>query len=342
MESAAWCSFYGAGIIGMLVIYGLLQERIMSMPYGNPPVMFTDSVLLVFCNRVVAIIFALVMVGVKGESFQNKAPLWKYLAISFSSTYASACQYEALRYVSFPVQMLGKSFKMMPVMVWGIIVSGKRYSLSDWLIAAAVTGGVTEFLMTGPISSHSSAGTSTHGLFLLALFLFLDGFTSTFQEKLFKEHVTSKYNQMLYINCGSAVISSGTLIVSGRLSNAIAFATAHPGFVVDAGSLSAAAVAGQWFIYSQVKEFGALVFAATMNIRQVVSILISYAHYGHSITALQIVGLGFVFAALFYKSFAGMFEAKAEKGQGEKQALLKKDAPNGKDVSTDNQSTAKV
>ena len=30
-------------------------------------------------------------------------------------------------------------------------------------------------------------------------------------------------------------------------------------------------------IYSQIKEFGALVFAATMNVRQVVSILVSYA-----------------------------------------------------------------
>ena len=32
----------------------------------------------------------------------------------------------------------------------------------------------------------------------------------------------------------------------------------------------------RWCIYSQIKEFGALVFAATMNVRQVVSILVSY------------------------------------------------------------------
>merc|ERR1740117_2149258 len=249
------------------------------MPYGVPPKMFTDSLALVFCNRAIAIIFSLSMIAGKGESFQNKAPLWKYLAVSFSSTYASACQYEALRFVSFPVQMLGKSFKMMPVMVWGMIVSGKRYSFGDWMIAAAITGGVTEFLMTGPISSGSSAGTSTHGLMLLGGFLALDGFTSTFQEKLFKEHVTSKYNQMLYINLGSCIISSFTLIASGRLTHAIGFATSHPAFVWDSVTLSAAAVGGQWFIYSQVKEFGALVFAATMNVRQVVSILISYAKY---------------------------------------------------------------
>merc|ERR1719160_1984935 len=295
----------------MLVVYGLLQERIMSQPYGSA--MFTDSVFLVFCNRAVAVVFAAIMAASKGESFKNAAPLWKYLAISFSNVYASACQYEALKYVSFPVQMLGKSFKMMPVMVWGMAVSGKRFSLTDWLIAFAVTGGVVEFLMTGPISSHDDSGNSSYGLMLLAGFLALDGFTSTFQEKLFKEHTTSKYNQMLYINLGSCAISSFTLLASGRLSSALAFASAHPLFVQDAMSLSAAAVAGQWFIYSQVKEFGALVFAATMNVRQVVSILISYAKYGHSITMLQIVGLCVIFGALFYKSFSGLIAPSKEK-----------------------------
>jgi len=211
--------------------------------------------------------------------------------------------------------MLGKSFKMMPVMLWGIAVSGKKYGLTDWLIAASVTGGVTEFLLTGPISSTSGEGSSLYGLLLLGVFLLLDGFTSTFQEKLFKEHVTSKYNQMLYINLGSCVISSLTLLISGRMRHAVGFTLGHPAFLWDAITLSASAVGGQWFIYSQVKEFGALVFAATMNVRQVVSILISYARYGHSITALQILGLSAVFAALFYKSFAGLFGSSAKAGE---------------------------
>merc|ERR1719389_368597 len=274
--------------------------------------MFKDSVFLVLMNRTVAVLFAICMVAGKGESLVNGAPLWKYLAISFSNVYASTCQYEALKYVSFPVQMLGKSFKMMPVMVWGMAVSGKRFSLSDWLIAFAVTGGVVEFLMTGPISSHGDDGSSTYGLMLLGGFLALDGFTSTFQEKLFKDHVTSKYNQMLYINLGSCCISSFTLCASGRMGSAIAFAIGHPGFAQDAMTLSAAAVTGQWFIYSQVKDFGALVFAATMNVRQVVSILISYAKYGHSITGLQILGLLVIFGALFYKSLLGMVTGHGE------------------------------
>jgi len=319
-HSILWCGFYGSGITGMLVIYGILQERVMTMGYGDPPEKFKDSVFLVFCNRLVAVIFACGMVMARGEDFVNKAPLWKYLAISFSSVSASTLQYEALKYVSFPVQMLGKSFKMMPVMIWGMIVSGKSYEFIDWIEAGVVTGGVVLFLVTGPIASSNGEGSSLYGLALLAAFLGLDGFTSTFQEKIFKKHETSKYNQMIYINLGSCALSSFTLIASGHLTTAIDFASSHHAFMHDAMTLSAAAVSAQWFIYSQVKEFGALVFAATMNVRQMTSILVSYAKYGHYITSFQIVGLLFVFGALFFKSYrAAKPQSESEK---EKQRLL--------------------
>merc|ERR1719469_1007254 len=186
-------------------------------------------------------------------------------------------------------------------MVWGLLISQKRYTAFDWMVALAVTGGVTEFLMTGSIDAKHSVGTSSYGLLLLACFLLFDGFTSTFQEKLFKDYKTSKYNQMLYVNLGSAMVSIG------MLQTAIGFCFAHPSFVMDASLLSASAVTGQWFILSQVKEFGALVFAATMNVRQVVSILVSYATYGHTINAAQILGLLVVFGALFYKSFSAFY-----------------------------------
>jgi len=302
MAAALRCAVFGVGIIFCLGIYGVIQERIMSEPYDGE--MFRTSVFLVFCNRLVAIFYAITMVKVMGEECKNKAPLWKYLAISFSNVCATWCQYEALKYVSFPVQMLGKSFKMMPVMIMGIIISMKAYGCKDWSIAAGVTGGVTMFLLSGDVKSkHGEAETSIYGLLLLLGFLGFDGFTSTFQEKLFKEHKTSKYNQMLYVNSCSAFVSLGTLLASGAAPTAIRFCLDHPQFATHAMSLSAAAVGGQFFIYSQVKEFGALVFALTMNLRQVISILISYIMYTKPITFGQVLALGCVFGTLFFKTY---------------------------------------
>lgn len=314
IAKAAQCVFYGVGIIAMLGVYGVVQERIMSEPYvdiGGNSTFFRASVFLVLCNRLVAIVYAMGMVAVKGESYRTAAPLWKYFAISMSNVAATTMQYEALKFVSFPVQMLGKSFKMMPVMIWSIIISGKTYKLPDWFIAAMVTLGVTLFLMTGVINAkHSDKDSSFWGLLCMLAYLAADSFTSTFQEKLFKDHNASKFNQMMYVNCCSATVSFLTLIASGKLLSALAFSAAHPVFMGHAFMLSAAAVGGQFFIYSQVKEFGALVLAATMNIRQVLSILMSYLLYSHSISWQQVMGLFLVFGSLFYKSYLGFVTMK--------------------------------
>jgi len=313
VQEAMMCCLYGGGIIVMLGIYGVIQERVMAVPYDGD--MFKASVFLVLCNRLWGVLYAVTMATAKGEELSPKAPLWKYVAISFSNVAATTCQYEALKYVSFPVQMLGKSFKMMPVMVWSILISGKKYKAQDWAIAAAVTWGVTQFLLTGSISSKhgDDKGNSVYGLLLLAGFLGCDGFTSTFQEKLFKDHKTSKFNQMMYVNMSSAVVSFGSLVFAGMLSQAIQFCLKHPMLFVHAMALSASAVAAQYFIYSLVADFGALVFAVTMNLRQVISMTISYLMYGHVISLLQFLGLVLVFGALFYKSYMGFKKSQESK-----------------------------
>jgi len=272
---------------------------------------FTDSAFNVFCNRVANCVFALMMIAARCEPIHWTAPLWKYMAISLSNVLASMCQYEALKYVIFPVQMLGKSFKMMPVMIWGIIISGKKYGVIDWLIAAMVTFGVTEFLLTGPITHDDGPeASSLKGLLLIIGFLAFDGFTSTYQEHLFREYTVSKYNQILYINAASILTSSSILTVSGGFARSIEFAHRHPSYIVNVSMLSTAAASSQWFIYSQIQEFGALVFAATMNVRQLVSIIASYVKFGHSITPLQVLGLALVFGALFVKSYIGLTAKK--------------------------------
>merc|ERR1712039_965670 len=93
--------------------------------------------------------------------------------------------------------------------------------------------------------------------------------------------------------------------MSGSAPSAMNFCVAHPTLVMHATALSASAVGGQFFIYSMVKEFGALVFAASMNLRQVISILTSYWLSSHPIARLQAFALVIVFGTLFYKSYLG-------------------------------------
>ena len=46
-------------------------------------------------------------------------------ALPFSCAYAGTCQHETLKRESFLRQMLGESFKLLPVLVWGMAVADK-------------------------------------------------------------------------------------------------------------------------------------------------------------------------------------------------------------------------
>merc|ERR1719324_520903 len=145
-------------------------------------------------------------------------------------------------------------------------------------------------------------------------YLSSDGFTSTFQEKLFKDHEVSTDQQMFWVNLFAVGLSCAVLGGSG-LRAGVAFAQRHPVFLADAAALSLSATMGQVFIYETILNFGALVFAATMNARQLMSIMVSIHMQQHSVTALQIVGVALTFGGLFFKVYLGYVEATLLKSE---------------------------
>jgi adenosine 3'-phospho 5'-phosphosulfate transporter B2 len=100
---------------------------------------------------------------------------------------------------------------MIPVMIWGILIMRKRYGLKDFLMAVTITMGCTLFLVTGSVKSKVSKSmwdSSVYGCLLMLGYLGFDGFTSTFQDKLFKGYQMTTYNQILYTTLCSAVLSA--------------------------------------------------------------------------------------------------------------------------------------
>jgi adenosine 3'-phospho 5'-phosphosulfate transporter B2 len=60
---------------------------------------------LVFVNRVLAFAVALLYITFSRQP-RHRAPIYKYSFCSFSNIMSSWCQYEALKFVSFPTQVL--------------------------------------------------------------------------------------------------------------------------------------------------------------------------------------------------------------------------------------------
>ena len=105
-----------------------------------------------------------------------------------SNLLSSWCQYQSLHYVTFPVQTLFKSFKVLPVMVMGQFLMGKRYESYEYGVSLVIAAGLAVFLGASEDLNLGFGERQLAGVGLLALFLTFDSFTGQWQSRLFKRH----------------------------------------------------------------------------------------------------------------------------------------------------------
>ncbi|KAE8670466.1 UDP-galactose/UDP-glucose transporter 5B [Hibiscus syriacus] len=275
-DSKTWKGIFAvSGIMITLVIYGVLQEKIMRVPYGVNKEYFKYSLFLVFCNRITTSAVSAGSLVTSKKALDPVAPVYKYCLISVTNILTTTCQYEALKYVSFPVQTLAKCAKMIPVMIWGTFIMQKTYKGFDYLVAFLVTLGCSIFILFPAgidLSPYGKGRENTvWGISLMVGYLGFDGFTSTFQDKLFKGYNMEIHNQIFYTTLCSCVLSFSGLVLQGHLLPAVDFVYRHNDCFLDIVLLSTVATTSQFFISYTIRNFGALAFAAIMTTRQVES-----------------------------------------------------------------------
>ncbi|KAJ9514062.1 hypothetical protein QJQ45_021155 [Haematococcus lacustris] len=309
-------------ITGCLLVYGVLQERIMTVGFGPHLELFDHSIFLVLCNRLVTCLLSLSIIAFTGLDTQPSAPLRSYAAVSLTNVVSTSCQYEALKFVSFAVQTLAKSAKALPVMLWASVYTGRRYKAWEYLHACAVTAGCTIFVMGGNAASRTlqarvrvvnpltccwscaaqepgTALTYLTGCLLMLIYLAVDGLTSTWQDSLFLTHHMSICEQVLYTTAFSSLFSFAWALSTGQLLPSLAFVLRHPDALTYILALSASSAVVQLIISYTIKQYGAVVFATIMTTRQFFSILLSSLVFWTPLAAGQWLGLAVVFGAMY-------------------------------------------
>ncbi|RYG59739.1 hypothetical protein EON64_19930, partial [archaeon] len=116
--------FCAAGLIVSFSIWGLVQERMLTQTYNDD--FFVYSYGLVFMNRLGGLLLSAYLMRHFDVPWQPCA-LWEYSFPSVANMLSSWSQYEALAYVSFPIVMLAKACKMIPIMLMGKLLNNKSY-----------------------------------------------------------------------------------------------------------------------------------------------------------------------------------------------------------------------
>ncbi len=230
----------------------------------------------------------------------NTVPLRDYFGIAMSYIGAMFASNAALAFVSYPTQALGKSCKLIPVMLTRIFVNRISYEWSEYFNVALTTAGITVFQLYQSASEKKGleTGDSAYGLILLFISLALDGYTGPKQEHLIARHKPSITHMMFWMNAWSVVAVGIALVATGRFLPGVEFCMAYPHVVTKMVVFSLLSAFGQIAILITVFKFDSLVLTTITTTRKFFTLLASVVWYGHELTAMQWAGVAMVFIAL--------------------------------------------
>jgi solute carrier family 35 (UDP-galactose transporter), member B1 len=333
-----------SGICVCYLSYGVLHEHLFRPTNDNasqhhkPPSLGPSFVLLTQCitNVAVALLWDRLQLKAKRRNSlqQNQSngasskstidstatPLPHWLLVVTAGCYVTAmvCSNEAIPYVSYPVQVLVKSCKLIPTMVVGQLAErGQRqlYSRVEWLAALGISLGIVLFqysrmtvaTATTTTGSSSTSTPNMYGLLLLAGSLTMDGALSYMQTVVKRTPLRppNAIETMLYVNVYALLFLFPLCLVTGQWQNAIdslRLDSDSNRAVVTAGNillLNGTVALGQIFIFLTIAWFSPVTTTLITTTRKFGTILLSVYLYGHAFTVLQWLAVTMVFTGLY-------------------------------------------
>ncbi|XP_066376311.1 UDP-galactose/UDP-glucose transporter 3-like [Miscanthus floridulus] len=325
-------AFCVAGIWSAYIYQGVLQETLSTKRFGPEARRFEHLAFLNFAQNVVCFVWSFIMIKLwsGGSSSDGRAPLWKYWGVSVTNTIGPTMGIEALKYISYPAQVLAKSSKMIPVMLMGTLLYGVKYTLPEYFCTFLVAGGVSSFalLKTSSKTIKKLANPNAPlGYTLCFLNLAFDGYTNSTQDLIKSRYPkTNPWDIMLGMNLWGTIYNAVIMFVAPLLfSNwpyangfeALRFCQENPEVALGHFPCSAyVAAVGQNFIFLTISRFGSLTNTTITTTRKFMSIVVSSVISGNPLSLKQWGSVVMVFLGLSIQIY---LKWKRKKGRDHKE-----------------------
>ncbi|KAI8896141.1 UAA transporter [Globomyces pollinis-pini] len=304
------------GIYACFLTWGVTQERVSKTPYDGKK--FHYFVFLNIIQSFTATIIAYLYIKLKGARIESltRERVGQYLYLATLACCAPLFGYASLDYLDYPTVILGKSCKLVPVVLMNFILYRKVFPLKKYLVVLLITIGVSGFMLLHPKKSKGDNEASLYGILLLTINLLIDGAINSKQDQMFHTHKVQGTTMMLIMNSFSFVLMTLYLIVNPyttELTDAIAFCQLHPKIITDLFLFGIAGALGQCFIFYTLESFGSLVLVTVTVTRKMFSILLSVFWFGHVLSVGQWTSVGLVFFAIGWEAMVKKHKSNSSK-----------------------------
>ena len=342
---------YTVGLYACFIYWGYLQEKLTSTNYKSSSstevfqwdyAFALNFFMAVGGSSVAALVEMVVDKNMADKTVKKQSiPFNSYWKAAISSTLASPIGYAALKYISFPLVVLAKSSKPVPVIFVGMVFYGRTFTWYKMLGVALLCGGIALFssakggsVKSSSVSTSSSNGSDTSnllsGIFLVSLNLLLDGYTNNEQDLIFDKLGATSLQMMKNVNLWTTVyisvfLSGGWFLFgeNSELSSAYrAFIDSHE-LRYDILLFCVCAAVGQVLIFAVMKEFGSLAWITISITRKLFTILFSVFMFNHSVKMIQWFGIALVFLGMIIEVYMG-YRSKAKEAAVADEKLAKK------------------
>ncbi|XP_040611788.1 adenosine 3'-phospho 5'-phosphosulfate transporter 2 isoform X3 [Mesocricetus auratus] len=213
---------------------------------------------------------------------RRRIPGKTYMIIAFLTVGTMGLSNTSLGYLNYPTQVIFKCCKLIPVMLGGVFIQGKRYNLADVSAAVCMSLGLIWFTLA---DSTIAPNFNLTGVMLISLALCADAVIGNVQEKAMKLHSASNSEMVLYsYSIGFVYILLGLSCTSG-LGPAVTFCSKNPVRTYGYAFLfSLTGYFGISFVLALIKIFGALLAVTVTTGRKAMTIVLSFIFFAKPFT----------------------------------------------------------
>ncbi|KAH3695464.1 adenosine 3'-phospho 5'-phosphosulfate transporter 2-like [Dreissena polymorpha] len=299
------------------LVYGYMQELIFRLEEFRPHGWYLTLIQFGFY-----IPFGLLEMFLTGEQ-NRKIPLSMYALLALLTVGTMGLSNTSVGYLNYPTQVIFKCCKLIPVMIGGVLIQGKRYSLIDVTAMLMMVFGLIMFTLA---DSSVSASFNTYGVLLISAALCCDGAIGNIQEKALKQYSAGNSEMVFYSYAIGFVYILFGILVAGDIFTAINVCQKYPMETYGYGLIfSLTGYIGVNIVLGLVKTFGALVAVTVTTCRKAVTIALSFLFFTKPFTYQYvwsglIVVLG-IYLNIYSKNKASWDAFMAHKWHWVRQAL---------------------
>lgn len=293
LKSHALLITLAGGVLASFTIFGYAQESLTRGDYGGERFKFPSALILLQASgNIICSVVCLLLSGEPLLNWSAGAPPKDWLIVS--SAYLGAHEFGlwALAYIPFPLQVVCKSCKAVPVMLGETVLAGKKHSLEKKIQVLLMVAGVVAFTLAKGSKSGSSddwalTPTLMLGLALVIGALVCDGIYGPYQNKITKNYGAKEFQLMFNMNLYEFVLALILCFFTGELVGAVSFVQRHPEVLSKMAYFGSTMALGSLFLFKMQATYGALTVTLTTTLRKLISVVFSVLWFGHQLSSIQ-------------------------------------------------------